>query len=102
MWFDTGCINNSSSKLEPLFLNVYGAPESIPMNEFRQPIFSLAARYDNPLPPRVLAPIASLKIPALVDRLVEDSTEECSEQLQQLLIKIKQLSFRTGYDSWSY
>jgi hypothetical protein len=48
---------------EPVFLNVYGAPESIQgMNSAS--LFSLAGRYDNPLPPRFLAPIASLKIPA--------------------------------------
>jgi hypothetical protein len=52
---------------ETVFLNVYGAPESIPRNEFRQPC-SLAGRYDNPLPPRFLAPIDSLKIPALEAR----------------------------------
>ncbi len=47
---------------EPVFLNVYGAPESIPMNSAS--LCSLAGRYDNPLPPRFLAPIDSLKIPA--------------------------------------
>ncbi len=31
---------------EPVFLNVYGAQESIPRNEFRR----LAGRYDNPIP----------------------------------------------------
>ncbi len=48
---------------EPVLLNVYGAPELIPRNEFRQPMY-LAGRYDNPIPPRCLAPIDSLKIPA--------------------------------------
>jgi hypothetical protein len=52
-------------KTEPVFFNVHGAPESIPRNEFRQPtVCSLAGRYDNPLPPRFLATIDSLKIPA--------------------------------------
>ncbi len=50
---------------EPVFLNVYGTPKSIPRNKFRQPICSLAGRYDNLLPPRFLAPIDSLKISAL-------------------------------------
>jgi hypothetical protein len=50
---------------KPVFLNVYGAPESIPRNEFRQ-LCSLAGRYDNTLPPWFLAPIDSLKIPAQV------------------------------------
>jgi hypothetical protein len=50
---------------EPVLLNVYGAPELIPRNEFRQPICSLEGRYDNPIPPRFLAPIDFLKIPAL-------------------------------------
>jgi hypothetical protein len=44
------------------FLNVYGAPELIPRNEFRQR--SLAGRYDNPIPPRFPAPIDFLNIPA--------------------------------------
>jgi hypothetical protein len=47
---------------EPVFLNVYGAQESIPRNEFRQPI--VPGRYNNPIPPRFLAPIDCLKIPA--------------------------------------
>jgi hypothetical protein len=38
---------------QPVLLNVYGAPELMPRNEFRQPI-----------PPRCLAPIDFLKIPA--------------------------------------
>jgi hypothetical protein len=49
---------------EPVFLNVYGAQELILRNEFRQPVCSLAGRYDNPIHPRFLAPIDSLKIPA--------------------------------------
>jgi hypothetical protein len=53
------------STAEPVFLNVYGAQESIPRNEFRQPMYSLVGRYDNPIPPRFLAPIDCLKIPAL-------------------------------------
>ncbi len=48
---------------EPVFLNVYGAQESIPRNEFRQ-LCSLAGRYNKPIPPRFLAPIGCLKIPA--------------------------------------
>ncbi len=59
---------------EPVFLYVYGAPELIPRNEFRQPC-SLAGRYDNPIPrfpPRFLAPIDFLKIPA------QYSTFSCS------------------------
>jgi hypothetical protein len=43
-------------KSEPVFLNVYGTPESDSRNEFRQPVCSLAGRYDNPLPLRFLAP----------------------------------------------
>ncbi len=49
---------------EPVFLNAYGAQESIPRNEFRQPMF-LAGRYNKPIPPRFLAPIDCLNIPAL-------------------------------------
>ncbi len=39
---------------QSVFLNVYGAMEFIPRNEFRQP---MSGRYDNPIPPRFLAPI---------------------------------------------
>jgi hypothetical protein len=39
---------------EPVFLNVYGAQESIPRNESAS-LRSLAGRYDNPIPPRFLA-----------------------------------------------
>jgi hypothetical protein len=45
-------------------LSLYGAPESITRNEFRQPM-CLAGRYDNPLTLLFLAPTDSLKIPAL-------------------------------------
>ncbi len=31
-------IPNGLCDAEPVFLNVYGAPESIPKNEFRQPM----------------------------------------------------------------
>jgi hypothetical protein len=48
---------------ELVFLDVYGAPESIPRNESAS-LCSLAGRYDNPIPPRFLAPIDFLKIPA--------------------------------------
>jgi len=51
--------------LEPIFLNVYGAQESIPRNEFRH-LCSLAGRYNNPIPTWFLAPIDCLKIPALL------------------------------------
>ncbi len=57
-----GDMNVSSA--EPVFLNVYGAQESIPRNEFRQPMCSLAGRYDNPISTRFLARIDCLKIPA--------------------------------------
>ncbi len=45
---------------EPVFLNVYGAQESISRNEFRQ----LMQPY-NPIPTWFLAPIDCFKIPAL-------------------------------------
>ncbi len=69
------------SYLRPVFVNVYGAQESILPSYVASPYFktcrgtrnrfqemnsaslcSLAGRYDNPLPPRFLAPIDSLKI----------------------------------------
>jgi hypothetical protein len=37
----------------------------MPRHQFRQPMYSLAGRYDNPIPTRCLAPIDFLKIPAL-------------------------------------
>jgi hypothetical protein len=49
---------------ELVFFNVYGAQESISRHQYRQPICSLAGRYDNPIPIRCLAPIGFLKIPA--------------------------------------
>ncbi len=53
----------AASTPEPVFLNVYGAQESIPRNNSAS-LCSLAGRYDNPIPPRFLAPIDTLKIPA--------------------------------------
>jgi hypothetical protein len=58
------------NKPSPVFLNVYGAQESIPRHEFRQSFF-LAGRYDNPIPTRFLAPIDCLKIPFLVIQCVD-------------------------------
>jgi hypothetical protein len=49
---------------EPVLLNVYGAPALIPRNSAS--LCSLAGRYENPIPPRCLAPIDFLKIPAQV------------------------------------
>jgi hypothetical protein len=46
------------------FLNIFGAQESIPRNQFRQPC-SLAGLYNNPIPTRFLAPKDCLKIPPL-------------------------------------
>jgi hypothetical protein len=51
-------------KYEPVFLNIDGAPESIPRNSAS--LCSLAGQYDNPIPPRFLAPTDRSKIPALV------------------------------------
>jgi hypothetical protein len=52
------------NKSEPVFLNVYGAQESISRHQFRQPMYSLAGRYDNAIPTRCQAPIDFFKIPA--------------------------------------
>ncbi len=52
------------NKYEPVFLNVYGAQESIPRH-YSTSLCSLASRYDNPIPTQCLAPIDFLKIPAL-------------------------------------
>ncbi len=48
------------SRAEPVFLNVYGAQESINSAS----LCNLAGRYDNPIPTRCLAPIDCLKITA--------------------------------------
>ncbi len=50
---------------ESVFLNVFGAQESIPRNNSAS-LCSLSGRYDNPIPTPFLAPIDCLKIPALV------------------------------------
>jgi hypothetical protein len=48
---------------EPVFLNVYGAQESIPRKDSAS-LRSLAGRYDNLIPSRFLAHIDCLNIPA--------------------------------------
>ncbi len=45
------------------FKNVYGVPELIQGMNFTS-LCSSAGQYDNPIPPRFLAPIEFLKIPA--------------------------------------
>jgi hypothetical protein len=56
--------NLRSNCSEPVFLNVYGVQESIQgMNSAS--LCNLASRYVNPISPRFLAPIDSLKIPTL-------------------------------------
>ncbi len=56
--------NGPSRCHEAVFLNVYGAQESIQgMNSAS--LWSLAGRYDNHIPTRFLSPIDCLKIPAL-------------------------------------
>ncbi len=37
-WHATSCLCCMLTRAEPVFLNVYGAQESIPRNEFRQPM----------------------------------------------------------------
>jgi hypothetical protein len=78
---ETVIVNNGSALAgkfcagspKPVFLNVYGAQESIPRNEFRQAsLCSLAGRYDNPIPTRYLAPIDCLRIPALRVNPIEE------------------------------
>jgi hypothetical protein len=46
----------------------------IPRNRFRQGLCSLAGRYDNPIPTRLLSPIDGLKIPAQITMPEEDWT----------------------------
>ncbi len=79
---------------EPVFLNVYGAQESIPgMNSAS--LCGLAGQYDNPIPTRFLAPIDYLKIPAPISK---------SELLRSPGIDSKgsipcENQFRHGFDS---
>ncbi len=85
----------SCSSSEPVFLNVYGAQESVPRHLFRQPMYSLAGRYDNPIPARCLAPIDFLKIPALIQQQVFSSNQAflafsiCSENILKLGVRIE-------------
>ena len=69
---------------EPVFLNVYGAPELVPgMNSAS--LCSLAGRYDKPIPPRFLAPIDFLKIPAqLLVGMDDDLTVHVCHYLHDL------------------
>ena len=62
---------------EPVFLKVSGAQESIPKNEFRNPMKpgEPVRRYDNPIP-RFLAPIDCLKIPALNRQKCVNTSED--------------------------
>ncbi len=64
---DSKCVHHHYFLLspEPVFLKVYGAQESIPRNEFLQPMYDTIL-YDNPIPTRFPAPIYCLKIPALL------------------------------------
>ncbi len=81
-------ITQSRWETEPVFLNVYRAQELIPRNEFRQPC-RLAGRYDNPIPPRFLAHIDSLKIPAQRSRpLGQNSQRFAYSSRQCLFIKL--------------
>jgi hypothetical protein len=76
---------------EPVFLNVYGAQESIPrMNSAS--LCSLAGRYDNPNPPRFLARIDCLKIPAQASQPGGIDSSESIPWLQKRL-HIRALSF---------
>ncbi len=50
---------------EPVLLNVYGPRNWFQGMNSASLICSLAGRYDNPIPPRFLAPMDFLKIPAL-------------------------------------
>jgi hypothetical protein len=40
---------------DTVFLNVFGAQESSPRNQFRQPMYSLAGRNENPIATQFLA-----------------------------------------------
>jgi hypothetical protein len=53
----------------------------IPRNQSRQGLCSLAGRYDNPIPTRLLAPIDSLKIPAQITMPEEDWTMDIKRRV---------------------
>ncbi len=63
---------------EPVLLNVYGALELMPRNEFR--------RYENPIPPRCLAPIDFLKIPAQPSQEDQHAIHSVQENANPLLL----------------
>jgi hypothetical protein len=59
-------LGDAKEKTEPEFLNIYGAQESIPRHQFRQPMYVVwrAGIYDNPILTGFLAAVEFLKIPA--------------------------------------
>ncbi len=57
------------TSIEPVFLNVYMEPRNRFQGMNSASLCSLAGRYDNPIPPRFLVPIDSLKIPALMPHM---------------------------------
>jgi hypothetical protein len=70
---------------EPVFLNVYGAPELIPRNNSAS-LCSLAGRYDDPIPPQFTAPIDFLKFPA---QLFEKYSQKRNKREQKRTRKVK-------------
>ncbi len=75
---------------ELVFLNIYGAQESMPRHQFRQPMYcSLAGRYDNPIPTRCLAPIDFLKIP--VPEIIDPVFTKTSQNARFLLSENERL-----------
>jgi hypothetical protein len=57
---------------------VYGPRETIPRNEFRQPVLP-GGRYDNPIPPWFLAPIDCLKIPVQFSSAIPIQTSRLTD-----------------------
>jgi hypothetical protein len=67
-WFPLGCEIHEGIELGLKDLSPYFKMFMGPRNSFLNSasLCSLAGRYDNPIPPRFLAPIDILKIPALI------------------------------------
>jgi hypothetical protein len=66
-------------------------------------LWSLAGRYDNPIPTRCLAPIDCLKIPALTARYENRVVVPARQAGNRLLVSLTDLQYKYGlrYLYWS-
>ncbi len=72
-------MGKNTSKTPAVYLSPYFSTFMEPGNRFQgknyASLCSLPGRYDNPIPPRFLAPIDCLKTPALVITMLTDGIE---------------------------